>query len=133
MHFYMHSYLHKTLFLQKVGVTVILHAGGHDHMGCFTDQVKLLGKHEEDSSQKFTELEALCKKRREDTQRLEEEKATLERMVESRDELLMEITREMGLDRMGEDDEEEDDADNGGDATAPLLPQHHLCPPCCPA
>jgi DNA-binding transcriptional MerR regulator len=80
-------------------------------MGCFTDQVKLtralvrdldeaikevkmLGEHEEESSQKITELEALHKKLREDTQRLEEEKATLEGMVESRDELLMEIARE---------------------------------------
>jgi hypothetical protein len=63
-------------------------------MGCFTDQVKLtralvqnldeavkevklLGEHEEESSQKITELESLCKKLREDTQRLEEEKAAL--------------------------------------------------------
>jgi hypothetical protein len=92
-------------------------------MGCFTDQVKLtraliqnldeavkevklLGEHEE-SSRKITELEALCKKLRDDTQRLEEEKATLEKMVESRDELLMEIARETGLDHMGEDEEEE--------------------------
>jgi hypothetical protein len=109
-------------------------------MGCFTDQVKLthalfwnldeavkevklLGEHEE-SGQKITELEALCKKLRDDTQRLEEEKATLEEMVKSRDELLMEITRETGLDRMGEDDEEEEDADDGGDAAAspPLAP-----------
>jgi hypothetical protein len=114
---------------------VILPAGGHDHMGCFTDQVKLtralvrnldeavkevklLGEHEEESSQKITELETLCKKLRDDTQRLEVEKATLEEMVESRDELLMEIAREMGLDRIGEDEEEED-ADNGGDAAAP--------------
>jgi hypothetical protein len=51
---------------------------------------------------------------------LEEEKATLEEMVESRDELLMEIARETGLDCMGEDDEEEEDADDGGDAAAPL-------------
>jgi hypothetical protein len=53
-------------------------------MGCFTDQVKLthvmvqnldeaieevklLGEHMEESSQKITELEALCKKLREDT------------------------------------------------------------------
>jgi DnaJ-domain-containing protein 1 len=51
---------------------------------------------------------------------LEEQKATLEGMVESHDELLMEIAREMGLDRMGEDEEEEEeDADDGGDATAP--------------
>jgi predicted nuclease with TOPRIM domain len=80
---------------------MILPAGGRDHMGCFIDQVKLtralvqnldeavmevklMGEHEEESSQKVTELEALCKKLREDTQRLEEEKATLEEMVVSR-------------------------------------------------
>jgi hypothetical protein len=117
---------------------VILPTGGHDHKGCFTDQVKLTralvqnldeaikevklwGEHEE-SSQKITELEALCKKLREDTQRLEDEKATLEEMVESHNELLMEITRYMGLNRMGEDkdeEEEEEDADDGGDAAAP--------------
>jgi DNA repair exonuclease SbcCD ATPase subunit len=131
---------------------MILPTGGHDHMGCFTDQMKLtralirnldeavkedklLGEHKEESSQKITELEALCKKLREDTQRLEEEKATLEEMVESRDELLVEIARETGLDRMGEDEDEEEeegDVDNGGDAAAlpaaappppvPLLP-----------
>jgi hypothetical protein len=82
----------------------------------------LLGEHDEESSHKITELEALCKKLREDTQMLEEEKATLEGMVESHDELLMEITRETGLDHMGEDEddeEEEEDANDGGDATAP--------------
>jgi chromosome segregation ATPase len=74
-------------------------------------EIKLLGEHEEESSQKITELEALCKKLSEDTQRLEEEKATLEGMVESHDELLMEIARETGLDCLGEDaeDEEEDE------------------------
>jgi hypothetical protein len=84
-------------------------------------EVRLLREHEEESSQKITELEALCKKLREDTQRLEEEKATLEGMVESRDELLMEIARETGLDCMGEDDEdeeEEEDANDREDATA---------------
>jgi hypothetical protein len=56
---------------------------------------------------------------------LEEEKATLEGMLESRDDHIMEIARETGLDRMGEDteDEEEDeDADDEGDATAPPIP-----------
>jgi hypothetical protein len=47
---------------------------------------------------------------------LEEEKAILEGMVESHDELLMEVTRETGLDSMGEDEE---DANNGGDAATP--------------
>jgi hypothetical protein len=63
---------------------VVLPAGDHDRMGCFTDQVKLtralvrdldeavtevklIGEHEEESSQKITVLEALCKKLREDT------------------------------------------------------------------
>jgi hypothetical protein len=79
----------------------------------------LLGEHEEESSQKIAELEPLCKKLREDTQRMEEEKSTLEGMVESRDELRVEITKETELDRMGEDnddDEEGKDADDGGDA-----------------
>jgi hypothetical protein len=118
---------------------VILPAGGHYHIGCFTDQVKLtpalvqnldeaikevklLGELKEESSQKITELEALCKKLREGTQRFEEEKTTLKEMVKSHDELLMEITRETGLDCMGEDEdeeEEEEDDDDGGDAAAP--------------
>jgi peptidoglycan hydrolase CwlO-like protein len=72
-------------------------------------EVKLLGQHEEESSQKITELEALCNKLREDTQRLEEEKATLERRVESHDELLMEIAREIGLDCIGEDEDDEEE------------------------
>jgi hypothetical protein len=109
---------------------IILPAGGHDHVRCFTDQVKLtralvqnldeavkqvklLGEHEE-SSQKITEQETLCKKLRDDTQRLEEEKATLEGMVESHDKLLMEIARETGLDRMEEEEEEEEEEEGGG-------------------
>jgi hypothetical protein len=75
----------------------------------------------------------MCKKLREDAQELKEEKATLEGMVESHDEMIMEITKETGLDRMGEDaeDEEEDeDADVGRDATTPPPPPflHPLLP-----
>jgi hypothetical protein len=133
-----HSQYRHFLSRAEEGVgAIILPAGGHDHMGCFTDQVKLtralvqnldeavkevklLGEHEEELGRKITELEALCKRLREDTQRLEEEKATLEEMVESRDELQMEIARETGLDRMGEDEEEEEeDTDNEGDAATP--------------
>jgi hypothetical protein len=75
-------------------------------------------------------LEALRKKLREDAPKLEEEKATLEGMVESHDELIVEITRETGLDRMGEDaeDEEEDeDADDDGDVASP--PAHPAAAP----
>jgi hypothetical protein len=88
-------------------------------------EVKLLGEHEEESSQKIMELEALSKRLREDAQKLKEENATLEGMVESHDELIMEIAKETGLDHIGEDaeDEEEDeDADKGGDATARPIP-----------
>jgi hypothetical protein len=41
----------------------------------------LLGEHEEESSQRITELEALCKRLREAAQKLKEEKTTLEGMI----------------------------------------------------
>jgi hypothetical protein len=56
---------------------------------------------------------------------LEEENTTLEGMVDSHDELLMEIASETGLNHMGEDaeDEEEDEnADDGEDAATPPIP-----------
>jgi peptidoglycan hydrolase CwlO-like protein len=59
--------------------------------------VKLLGEHEEESNQKITELEALCKRLREDAQKLKEEKTTLEGMIQSHDELIMEMAKEYGL------------------------------------
>jgi hypothetical protein len=133
------QYRHFPSRTEEGAKVVVLPAGDHDRMGCFTDQVKLthalvrdldeavkevklVGEHEEESREKITELEALCKKLRQDTHRIEEEKATLEGMVESPIELLMEITRETGLDHMGEDvedEEEDDDADDGGDVAAP--------------
>jgi hypothetical protein len=62
---------------------VVMPVGDRDHIGCFADQVKLtralvrdldgavkkvnlLGEHEEELSQKITELEALCKRLRGD-------------------------------------------------------------------
>jgi hypothetical protein len=125
---------------------VVLPARDRGRVGCFTDQmkmtralaqdldkavkeVKLLGEHEEESSQKITELEALCKRLMEDAQMLKKEKAALEGMIESRDELIMEIAKEIGLDLMGEDAEDEaedEDADDEGDATTPPVPT----PPC---
>jgi hypothetical protein len=119
---------------------VVMPTGDHDHIECFADQVKLthalvrdldeaikevnlLGEHEEESSQKITELEALCKRLREDAQKLREEKTTLEGMIRSRDELIMEIVEEYGLNLMGEnnDDEDEDD-DDEGNVVAPPAP-----------
>jgi hypothetical protein len=87
---------------------VVMPTGDRGHNGCFTDQVKpthasvralkeavkevnLLGHHEEESSQKITELEALCKRLREDAQKLKEEKTTLEGMIHSCYELIMEM------------------------------------------
>jgi hypothetical protein len=107
-------------------------AGDRDHIGCFTDQVKLtqalvrnldeavkkvnlLGEHEEESSQKITELEVICKRLRKNTQRLREERTTLEGMIQSRDELILEMAKEYGLNRMGENNDE-------GNAIAPPSP-----------
>jgi hypothetical protein len=77
--------------------------------------VNLLGGHEEESSQKITELEALSKRLREDAQRLREETTTLEGMIQSRDELILDMVEEYGLNRMGENDN-----DDEGNAIIPL-------------
>jgi hypothetical protein len=44
---------------------------------------------------------------REDAQNPREEKTTLEGMIQSRDELILEIAKEYGLNRMGENDDDE--------------------------
>jgi hypothetical protein len=60
---------------------------------------------------------------REDAQKLKEEKTNLEGMIQSRDELIMEMVKEYGLNRMGENDEEEDeDDDDEGNVVAPPAP-----------
>jgi hypothetical protein len=110
---------------------VAMPAGDCDHIGCFTNEavkkVNLLGEHEGESSQKITELEALCKTLREDAQKLREEKTTLDGMIQSHDELIMEMAKEYGLNRIGEnDDDEDEDDDDEGNAIAPL--HLHLLP-----
>jgi hypothetical protein len=101
---------------------VVMPTGDRNHIRCFADQVKLthalvqdldeaikevklLGEHEEEASQKITELEALCKRLREDTQKLKEEKITLEGMVKSHDERIMEMAEEYGLNCMEENED----------------------------
>jgi hypothetical protein len=84
-------------------------------------EVNLLGEHEEESSQKITELEALCKRLREDAQMLREERTRLEGMIQSRDELILEMAEEYGLNYMGENNDDEDD-DDEGNAVALLAP-----------
>jgi vacuolar-type H+-ATPase subunit I/STV1 len=114
--------------------------GDRDHIGCFADQVKLthalvrdldepikevklLGEHEGEASQKITKLESLCKRLRKDAQKLKEEKTTLEEMIQSCDKLIMEMDEEYGLNRMGEnDDDEDEDDDDEGNAVAPPIP-----------
>jgi hypothetical protein len=86
-------------------------------------EVNLLGEHEEESSQKITELEVVCKRLREDTQRLREERTTVDGMIQSHDELILEMAEEYGLNRMGENDDDEDENDDDeGNAVAPPAP-----------
>jgi vacuolar-type H+-ATPase subunit I/STV1 len=119
---------------------VVMPMRDRDHIRCFADEVKLtralvrdldvavkevnlLGEPEEESSQKITELEALCKRLREDAQKLNEEKATLEEMIQSCDELILEMAKEYGLSRMGENHDEKDEDDNDeGNTVAPPAP-----------
>jgi hypothetical protein len=92
-------------------------------------EVKLLGEHKEESSQNIIELEALCKRLREDAQKLKEEKTTLEGMIQSRDELIMEMAEEYGLNCMGEnDDDEDEDDDDEGNTIAPPAPAPVVVP-----
>jgi hypothetical protein len=68
-------------------------------------------------------MEAFCKRLRADAQKLREEKTTLEGIIQSRDELILEITKEYGLNHMGEcDDDEDEDDDEEGNAVTPLAP-----------
>jgi hypothetical protein len=53
---------------------------------------------------------------------VEGRETTLEGMVKSHYELLMEITRETGLDRMGEDDEDEEDDEDANDGEDAAIP-----------
>jgi hypothetical protein len=67
---------------------------------------------------------------------LEEEKATLDGMVESRNELLMEIARETGLDCMGETEMKKRKKRMPTTKEMPphpLLPHHYVMRPCCRA
>jgi hypothetical protein len=119
---------------------VVVPAGDRDHIGCFADQVKLtralirdlhevikevnlLGEHEQESSQKITELEAVCKMLREDAQRLREERITLEGMIQSCDELILEMAEEYRLNCMEKnDDDKDEDDDDEGNAVGPPAP-----------
>jgi hypothetical protein len=60
---------------------------------------------------------------REDTQRHREERTTLEGMIQSRDELILEMAEEYGHNCMRENDDDEDENDNDeGNAIAPPAP-----------
>jgi hypothetical protein len=83
-------------------------------------EANLLGENEEESSQKITELQALCKRLMEDAQKLREEKTTLEGMIQFRVELILEMAKEYELNRIGEnDDDENEDDDDEGNVVAP--------------
>jgi hypothetical protein len=134
------QYHHFPSHAREGAEAVVMPVGDHDHIGCFNDQVKLtralvrdfdeaikevnlLGEQEEESSQKITKLEVVCKRLREDTQRLTEERTTLEGMIQSRDEMILEMAEEYGLNRIGEnnDDEDENDDDEGNTVAPPTL------------
>jgi hypothetical protein len=92
------QYRHFLSHAQEGAEAVVMPVDDHDHIGCFANQVKLtralvrdldeivkqvklLGEHEEESSQRITELEALCKRLREDVEKLRLEKTALEGMI----------------------------------------------------
>jgi hypothetical protein len=134
------QYCHFPRCVREGAEAVVMPTGDHDHIGCFANQVKLtralvqdldeavkevnlLGEHEEESSQKITEREVVCKRLREDAQRLTEERTTLEGMIQSHDEMILEMVEEYGLNRLGENNDDEDENDDDeGNAVAPPTP-----------
>jgi hypothetical protein len=140
------QYCHFPSSAREGAEAVVILSGDRDHIGCFADQVKLtralvrdldeaikevnlLREHEEDSSQKMTELEALCKRLSEDAQKLREEKTTLEGMIQSRDKLILEMAKEHRLNHMGENDDDEDEY-GGVMKGTPSHPHHQRPLPC---
>jgi hypothetical protein len=140
------QYHHFPSHAREGAEVVVMSTGDRDHIGCFADQVKLtralvrdldeavkevnlLGEHDVESSQKIIEQEALCKRLREDAQKLREEKTTLEGMIQSCDELILEMAKEYGLNHMGENDNDEDENDdNERNAAAPPVPAPAVVP-----
>jgi hypothetical protein len=60
---------------------------------------------------------------REDAQKLKEEKTTQEGMIQSCDEMIMEMAEEYGLNHMGENnDDEDEEEDDEGKTIAPPAP-----------
>jgi hypothetical protein len=134
------QYHHFPSHAREGAEVVVMSTGDRDHIGCFADQVKLtralvrdldeavkevnlLGEHDVESSQKIIEQEALFKRLREDAQKLREEKTTLEGMIQSCDELILEMAEEYGLNCKGEnDDDEDEDDDDEGNVVVPPAP-----------
>jgi hypothetical protein len=66
---------------------------------------------------------------REDAQRLRDERTTLEGMIQSCDELILEMAEEYGLNHMGENDDDEDENDDDeGNTVAPPTPTPFTVP-----
>jgi hypothetical protein len=85
-------------------------------------EIQQLGNHGEEASQKITKLEALRKQKEDDANKMNEEKAKLEGMMQSPDKLITEMADEYGLNHKRENDDDEDgsdDGNDGGDAAEP--------------
>jgi hypothetical protein len=64
-----------------------------------------------------------------DAQKLREENTTLEGMIQSCDELILEMAKEYGLNNMGENNNDEDEEDDDeGNAVAPPAPAPAVVP-----
>jgi hypothetical protein len=90
-------------------------------------EIQQLGYHGEEASRRITELEAMCKQKEDVAKKLKEEKTNLEGMIQSHDELIMEMADEFRFNCMGEDNDQ--DNDDGGDAAAPPATVRPLLPP----
>jgi hypothetical protein len=88
-----------------------------NHVGCLSDQewltralnveldqavkeIRQFGDQGAEASRRITLLESLCKQHEEVIEKLKQENTTLELGIQSRNELVLQMAFEMGLDRM---------------------------------
>jgi hypothetical protein len=89
------------------------------------EEIRQFGDQRKEASWRIVELESLCKQHEEVIMKLKKENMSLELGIQSRNELVMEMAAEIGLDWMGENDnkEEDDDEDNAMEDTATTAPE----------
>jgi hypothetical protein len=86
------------------------HHNSHEELDQAMKDIRRFGDQGAETNWRIAELESLYRQHEEAIAKLKQENMSLEMGIQSRNELIMEIAAEVGLNRMGEDDNDEEDA-----------------------